>query len=1120
MTTNIKDYSTTQASNTSLNGIDVDEGMLPSNLNNALRALMKNTREWFNDSQWVEYGDGSGAYTAAYASATSFTIAGVDVTPIYHEGRRIKLTASTPGTIYGTISSSTFSTNTTINVTWDSGSLSNEAITNVYIGALSKTNNSFPTGVIATATLADGSVTTIKIADSAVTTAKINDAAVTNAKLGADSVNGSKIADDSINSEHYVDGSIDTAHIADSQITTAKIADTAVTTAKITDSNITTAKLASNSVTTVKITDSNVTTAKIAADAIDGTKIADDSINSEHYVDGSIDTAHIANSQITTAKIADSNVTTAKIADSNVTTAKINNDAVTINKIADAVIVTNSEASGHTPDDVTFLTTSASDSLYFRQDSSETINSGQSWSSSDAFIATTAAIDARVTDLVDDVGGFVPIANETSFPNANPDVNNGAGTIVSISSIGSTRTPSGGTVSISGGTVGGSTVTITGCGSTVLTAGFGVLVETSTTLNTYTFHRLVPKATEVTTVAAISSDITTVAGDTTDIGVVSGLSSDIQSLANIEDGTTATNAISNVGNNISSVVTTASNISGVNSFADRYRISSSAPTTSLDSGDLYFNTSTNVLNVYGASGWQNAGSSVNGTSQRYNYTATNGQTTFTGSDNGGNTLAYDAGFIDVYLNGVKLLNGTDVTVTSGSSVVLASGATIGDVVDIVAYGTFSVASLNADNLDSGTVPDARITGAYTGITGLTVTGTGVVTTFKSTNNNTVLRLKGSNATNGGALGSTSSGDLTFLQNLSEGMRLTSTGLGIGTTSPSSTLHVETSDSGVTPSVNADDLFVESSGSTGITIGSGTANFGRINFGDSGDANIGIIQYEHTTDAFAFTTNASEAMRIDSSGRLLVGKTVTTRTVAGAELRPDGFIRGTKDSAHAFDCVRTTDDGDVIRLYKDNTHTGSIGVAGSNPFLANPNSRGISLGSNLVPCNSSGTAVDNLSDIGTSSARWNDLYLGGGAYIGGTGTANKLDDYEEGTWTPSASVGSVSHIAGGYIKIGRLVTLTIDLLNFSESSSTANIQINGIPFAVDSSENMATGAMFGERIDTNNNGNSVQAVLTTSSSGIFFFNGVGSTNFAQLRYADINDGADCAIRGTITYLAAS
>ena len=147
MTTNIKDYSTTQASNISLNGIDTNEGMLPSNLNNALRALMKNTRDWYNDSQWVQYGDGSGAATVAYASGTTFTIAGADVRTIYTVGRRVKVIASTPGTIYGTISAVAFSTNTTVTVVWDSGSLSSEAI-DVYIGAL--TTSSIPKAIDAT----------------------------------------------------------------------------------------------------------------------------------------------------------------------------------------------------------------------------------------------------------------------------------------------------------------------------------------------------------------------------------------------------------------------------------------------------------------------------------------------------------------------------------------------------------------------------------------------------------------------------------------------------------------------------------------------------------------------------------------------------------------------------------------------------------------------------------------------------------------------------------------------------------------------------------------------------------------------------------------------------------
>jgi len=235
----IKDYSTTQADNTSLNGISTAEGMLPSNLNNAIRALMKNTRDWYNDSQWVIYGDGSAAYTSAYVSATSFSIAGVDVTAFYHANRRVKIVGSATGTIYGTISSSSFSTDTTVNVTLDSGAIQNEAL-EIYVAALSATNRSVPDGVVGTATLADGSVTTAKIA--------------------ADAVNGSKIADDSIDSEHYVDGSIDTQHIADSQITTAKINDSAVTSAKIADGTIVNADInASAAIDATKIHDGTVT---------------------------------------------------------------------------------------------------------------------------------------------------------------------------------------------------------------------------------------------------------------------------------------------------------------------------------------------------------------------------------------------------------------------------------------------------------------------------------------------------------------------------------------------------------------------------------------------------------------------------------------------------------------------------------------------------------------------------------------------------------------------------------------------------------------------------------------------------------------------------------------------
>jgi hypothetical protein len=239
----IKDYSTTAANNTSVGGISIAEGMLPSNINDAFRGLLKDIREWYNDSQWVIYGDGDASFTIAYASATSFTVAGVDVTSIYHANRRVKIIGSSTGTIYGTIASSTFSTNTTVTLTLDSGAIQNETIT-VYLAALSATNRSIPDGVVATATLADGSVTT--------------------AKLAADAVTNAKIADDSIDSEHYVDGSIDTAHIADSQITTAKINDSAVTSAKIANDTIVNADINTSA-------------------AIDATKIHDGSVSNTEF---------------------------------------------------------------------------------------------------------------------------------------------------------------------------------------------------------------------------------------------------------------------------------------------------------------------------------------------------------------------------------------------------------------------------------------------------------------------------------------------------------------------------------------------------------------------------------------------------------------------------------------------------------------------------------------------------------------------------------------------------------------------------------------------------------------------------------------------------------------------
>lgn len=320
-------------------------------------------------------------------------------------------------------------------------------------------------------------------------------------------------------------------------------------------------------------------------------------------------------------------------------------------------------------------------------------------------------------------------------------------------------------------------------------------------LGTTTWYQLTPTVsnqTNINIVSGISSEVQTVAGDSADIQTVSSDSADIQTLADIEDGTVATNAVSNAGNNSTnittvagqisptnniatvasananiasvagqisptnniatvaganaSITTVANNLNGANTigtvaglnseisalgpiavdittaatnvtdisnFADVYvGPSATPPTTRVDTsalqvGDLYFDTTTNTMKVYSSGGWVSTGSSVNGTSNRFTYTVSSSTVTITGADDDGNTLAYDAGYIDVYLNGVRMVNGTDVTVTSGTSVVFASaiGTSGTDIVDIVAFGTFQLANFSindANDVSTAGISDGQV----------------------------------------------------------------------------------------------------------------------------------------------------------------------------------------------------------------------------------------------------------------------------------------------------------------------------------------------------------------------------------------------------------------------------
>jgi hypothetical protein len=168
--------------------------------------------------------------------------------------------------------------------------------------------------------------------------------------------------------------------------------------------------------------------------------------------------------------------------------------------------------------------------------------------------------------------------------------------------------------------------------------------------------------------------------------------------------TSASNAATSEGNaatSASTASTAATNAANsYDAFDDRYLGSkTTAPSVDNDgnallTGALYWNSVGNVMYVYTGSSWAAAGSAVNGTSERVVYTATSGQTTFSST--------YDVGYVDVYLNGSKLVAGSDFTANDGVTVVLATGATTGDVIDIVAYAAFELA-----NVYTQTQSDAR-----------------------------------------------------------------------------------------------------------------------------------------------------------------------------------------------------------------------------------------------------------------------------------------------------------------------------------------------------------------------------------------------------------------------------
>tara|TARA_R100000773_G_scaffold43745_1_gene42870 strand:- start:3232 stop:4608 length:1377 start_codon:yes stop_codon:yes gene_type:complete len=268
---------------------------------------------------------------------------------------------------------------------------------------------------------------------------------------------------------------------------------------------------------------------------------------------------------------------------------------------------------------------------------------------------------------------------------------------------------------------------------------------------------------------------------------------------------------------------------------------------------------------------------------RFIYTATANQTTFSGSDSLGRTLTYtDSEYTDVYLNGVKL-DKTDYTATSGTSVVLDSGASAGDILEILAFDTFGLFS--GDFAQDVTVAGDLTVSGTTTVAATTMTGDLSLADkiVHTGDTNTAIRFPAADT-------------VTIETAASERIRVTDAGkIGIGTTTPENPIEIETANtlgSTFTGTTHGEGLRVtQSSYSSGNFV-----SLVEAPYQPNGVPNVRMAAlFTGSGSSLAFGTSNSfgsgvtnEAMRIDNNGNILLGITSTGTT--GAYFDPESLDR--------------------------------------------------------------------------------------------------------------------------------------------------------------------------------------------------------------------------------------
>jgi len=300
---------------------------------------------------------------------------------------------------------------------------------------------------------------------------------------------------------------------------------------------------------------------------------------------------------------------------------------------------------------------------------------------------------------------------------------------------------------------------------------------------------------------------------------------------------------------------------------------------------------------------------------------------------------------------------------------------------------------------------------------------------------------------------------------------------------------------------------------GITFLADAAGSSTIGFTDDTHSTLrGGITYHHSGDSMRFTTFTGERMRITSSGNVGIG---TSSPSAKLHLKQTDGTAST-----GFKVVRYNNDNQYLSLWATGGSRYIDAIGDSSVSSSIRFRRSIDSGSTInesMRIQSDGSLLLGTDDGGASGA--GDMVVNGGIYIGGNQAANYLDDYEEGTWSPtprgssSDPSGYTSNITGTYTKIGNKVWCNVNMtLNNDGSNGSGYFYINGFPFTPDDSQIFVVEGHNCERLMTDMRGEEIRPLLT-SNRVLFYY---GSDNTAGMNTLQWGTHVNTNLRFRVTF----